>query len=49
MPSFDLTRGDLALLAVTVAMVLLPGTIPRFARLLERRRQRAAGPGAPPR
>jgi hypothetical protein len=45
MPSFDLTGGDLALLAATVAMVLLPGTIPRFARLLERRKQRLSGSG----
>ncbi len=43
MPSFDLTSGDLTLLAIVVAMVLLPGTIPRIARLIERRQKGRPG------
>lgn len=39
MPSFDLSRGDLTLLLVVVVLVLLPGTIPRVARFVERRQQ----------
>lgn len=39
MPSFDLTQGDLTLLLVVVVLVLLPGTIPRVARFLEKRQQ----------
>ncbi len=43
MPSFDLTGGELALLAIILMLILLPSQLPALARLLSRGKGRPGG------
>jgi hypothetical protein len=36
MPSFDLTSGDLILMAIAIALVLLPSQLPKIGNLIGR-------------